>query len=537
MAPLEAKLNLPRAMLRMCRRNLFRRKLADSAGTTVTGLGLLTKVLVLCRLLERLVLAADEKRVGVLLPPSVAGVLVNAALVLLRRTPVNLNYTLSAEALNHCLRQAELRRVLTSRRVMERLPVKLECELVFLEDFRAQVSLWDKLRAGCEALFTPLSRLDRRFGLDQIAPSDVLTVIFTSGSTGVPKGVLLSFENVRSNVEAIEVVSRLKREDVFLGVLPFFHAFGFTCTVWAPLVLDVGAAYHFNPLEAQVVAKLCRKHLVTFMIGTPTLLRAYLKRCPAEYLMSLEVILSGAEKMSRGLADAMEKKFGVRPVEGYGATELSPLTAVNVPPHRAADRSALMQKEGTVGRPLPGVQARVVDLNSRQPLAAGQPGILEIRGPNVMLGYLNEPEKTAEVLRDGWYSTGDMAQIDSDGFITLTGRLSRFSKIGGEMVPHLAVEEALAQALGADEDEPLVAVTAVPDEAKGERLVVFHRPLTRSPAELCRELAQRGLPNLWIPSPFCFFQVDALPLLGTGKIDLQALARLAQQQFAGNRMA
>lgn len=510
---------------------MFQKKLADSAGTVLSGGGALTKSLALARLLRREVLAPDERFVGVLLPPSVPGVLANAALALAGRVAVNLNYTLSAEALNHCVKTAGIRRVLTARRVLDRLPIEVDAELVPLEDFRERVTLADKLAAAAGAYAIPARLLDWLLGLDKIEPNDLATVIFTSGSTGLPKGVMLSYENVRANIEAIEAVSRIKSSDVFLGILPFFHAFGYTCTIWAVLTLNIGGAYHFNPLETQAVGKLCREHQVTFAIGTPTLLRAYLKRIPAEDFRTVEVILTGAEKMPPGLFAAMEEKFGVRPVEGYGATELSPLAAVNVPPQRAHDPARLMLKEGTVGRPLPGVKAKVVDLDTGADLPPDQAGMLLMRGPNVMQGYLNQPQLTAQVLRDGWYVTGDVARIDRDGFITLTGRISRFSKIGGEMVPHGAIEEELAAILGADDDEPLAVVASVPDEAKGERLVVLHRALSRTPWELCRELAARGLPNLWIPSPDSFREVATFPLLGTGKIDLRAIQQLALAQF------
>ncbi len=531
MAHSSSTLSLPRQFLRNCRKHPFRKKLADSAGAELTGGTTLLKSLVLARVLRREVLADDERHVGLLLPPSVGGVVTNAALALAGRVAVNLNYTLSPEALNHCVRTAGIRHVLTSRRVLERLPIKVDAPLVPLEDLLPKVTWRDKLAAALGAFALPIWLLERMLGLDRDEPSDLFTIIFTSGSTGLPKGVMLSHDNVRSNVAAIAEISRLKTSDVFLGVLPLFHAFGFTCTVWAVLTLDIGGAYHFNPLETHAVGNLCQKHRVTFVIGTPTLLRAYCKRIQPEQLAAVEIFLAGAEKMPSALFDAVEKKFGVRPVEGYGATELSPLALVNVPPERSVDPTRLTLKEGTVGLPLPGVEVKVVDLETEVPVPPDTPGMLLVRGPNVMLGYLGQPDLTARVIRDGWYTTGDVARIDRDGFVTLTGRISRFSKIGGEMVPHGAIEEELAKILEADDDEPLAVVAAVPDEAKGERLVVLHRALSRSPWDLCRELAARGLPKLWIPSVDSFLEVDAFPLLGTGKIDLQALKRMALAKF------
>jgi acyl-[acyl-carrier-protein]-phospholipid O-acyltransferase/long-chain-fatty-acid--[acyl-carrier-protein] ligase len=309
-----------------------------------------------------------------------------------------------------------------------------------------------------------------------------------------------------------------------------FHCFGYTVSLWSVLALDIKAAYHYSPLEAQQIGKLCHKHNVTIMLSTPTFLRSYLKRIPAEQLSELDVVVAGAEKLPSDLCEAFEQKFGVRPVEGYGATETSPLVSVNLPPSRARQPGQGL-KEGTVGRPVPGVTVRVLDPESDAEMPVDQPGMLWVKGDNVMLGYLNQPELTAEVIRDGWYKTGDLAKVDADGFITITGRQSRFSKIGGEMVPHGRVEELLQQFLGDEEHHLAVAVTAVPDARKGERLLVLHTPTDKSPDAMVQHLAKNGLPNLWIPSTDSFFQVEAIPILGTGKLDLQGVKRVATERL------
>jgi acyl-[acyl-carrier-protein]-phospholipid O-acyltransferase/long-chain-fatty-acid--[acyl-carrier-protein] ligase len=527
-------------------------KVADSSGAELTGAGLLTRAILVRRLLRRLVLARDEQQVGVLLPPSVGGVVVNAALGLDRRVAVNLNYTVTSEVMNDCIAQCGIRHVLTSRRVMERFGLKLDAELVYLEDFLGKITLADKLLSAAAAWLAPVGWLERRFGLTKVHDDDLLTVIFTSGSTGRPKGVMLTHRNVGSNVEAVDRLIRLGPDDVLVGILPIFHSFGYTTTLWTVLTLPPKGVYHFSPLEAREVGKLCRKHGATIMLATPTFLRSYLRRCePADFAM-LDVIFTGAERLAPELAEAFEKRFGVRPVEGYGATELSPVVSGNVPPSRSNSKEHEGVKEGTIGRPLPGVSVKVVDLDTGEDLGRNRSGMLLVAGPNVMKGYYGRPDLTAEVMRESqkgtslisanvnisdvpfsrWYVTGDVATIDDEGFITITGRISRFSKLAGEMVPHIRVEEAIRQVLQFDEDELKLVVTSAPDPKKGERLVVLYTELSRSPEEICRALIATSLPALWIPSPDSFRHVSAIPVLGTGKLDLKQVKDIALAEFS-----
>src|SRR5215472_3210452 len=260
----------------------------------------------------------------------------------------------------------------------------------------------------------------------------------------------------------------LESKDVLLGVLPFFHSFGFTVTLWLPAVLGCGVAYHPSPLDLAAISELVREYRVTFLLATPTFLQAYIRRCSPEDFGSLQYVVVGAEKLPERLALAFEDRFGIRPLEGYGATECAPVVAVNTRDFRAPGFRQVGVKRGKIGHPLPGVSVRIVDPDRGEPLPVGQQGLLLVRGPNVMLGYLGRPEQTAEVLRDGWYVTGDIAALDEDGFLTITDRLSRFSKIGGEMVPHVKIEEKLHELAGVTEST--FAVTGVPDGQKGERL-------------------------------------------------------------------
>jgi 1-acyl-sn-glycerol-3-phosphate acyltransferase len=524
---------LPRTMIRKCRQAMFRWKIADSTGASLTGGQVLMRAMILRRLLLRDLLAYGEKYVGVLLPPSNPAVVTNAALALAGRVACNLNYTVSADVMNKCIKKAGIRHVLTSKRVMEKLNMKLDAEVVLLEDFRDRVTKADKILCALLAYAAPAMLIERVLGLHRMTGDDELTVIFTSGSTGEPKGVVLTHHNVGSNVEAIDQVVHLRRDDVILGIVPFFHSLGFTVTLWAPLGLDIRAAYHFSPLEAREVGKLAKKWDATVLLATPTFLRNYLRRCEPEDFTRLEIAVAGAEKLPIPLCDAFEERFGVRPVEGYGTTELSPLVSVNVPPSRSQS-GELELKEGSVGKPVPGVAAKIVDPDTYEELPVDTPGMLLVTGPNVMQGYLHEPEKTSAVMRDGWYVTGDIAKLDKHGFIEITGRLSRFSKIGGEMVPHLNIEEEIQRFVQGDNQDDIVAVvTGVPDDRKGERLIVLHKKMERTPEEVCDHLKHAGLPNLWIPDPASFLEVDEIPVLGSGKLDLKAMSDLAKRHFRG----
>jgi acyl-[acyl-carrier-protein]-phospholipid O-acyltransferase/long-chain-fatty-acid--[acyl-carrier-protein] ligase len=522
---------LQRRMLRACRSAARRMKMADSLGTRLTGRELLMRILAARSVLER-VLGPDEKMVGVLLPPTAGAAIVNAALALSGRVAVNLNYTASQSILDLCIERARLQHVISSPVFLSRVKLDVGAKLLDAGELKKQLTAPEKLMAFVHATITPVSLLERVLCLDRIKDSDVLTVIFTSGSTGDPKGVVLTQENVGSNVRAIDALLHLSPADVALGVLPFFHSYGYTTTLWTPLTLEPAVAYHTDPRDAQVVGKLAREHHATILMATPTFLRIYTRRTPAEDFSTLEAVFGAAEKLPSEVSDAFEARFGVRPSEAYGATELSPLVAANVPPSRHVPGRPVDAREGTVGQPILGSRAKITDREGERELPVGEEGLLWIAGPNVMQGYLDRPDLTAKVVKDGWYCTGDIARLDREGFITITGRESRFSKIGGEMVPHLTIEEAVNTELGAVDGELLAVVTAVPDRAKGERLIVFHLPTNHQPRDIVKKLAEQGLPNLWIPSADSFAEIDELPILGSGKLDLRRLGAMAKERFA-----
>ena len=520
-------------VIEQCRKRRGTLKLADSTGAKLTGGETLVRTLALRRILRQHFLAEDEQRVGIMLPATVAGAVSNLALAFDRRVSVNLNFMLSRDALDQCIEQAGLRHIITSRKLLERLEMPQRPEHIILEDVPGLVGKRDKLAAAAEGMALPANLLERKLGQHEIDPDELFTVLFTSGSTGEPKGVMLSHGNVASNCQAMGNGIDIRDTDLLIGILPFFHAFGLTVSMWMPLYCDAAAAYHTSPLEAEHIGRLAREYNGTILLATPTLLRLYMARCTPEQFASLSLVATGAEPLSRELIDAFEARFGIRPFEGYGATETSPAIAFNTPPDRTPGHTHDRLKEGTVGRPVANVQVEIRDRETGDVLPTGEAGLVWTTGPNVMLGYLGKPEQTASVVVDGWYNTNDVGLLDEDGFLKLTGRVSQFSKIAGETVPHLLIEAAIAKLLGAEHsDAPVVAVTAVPDKRKGERIVVLHTPISMTPTEVGAGLRAAGLPLLYIPMADSYIELDVLPVLPTGKIDLGAARKIANERFA-----
>jgi acyl-[acyl-carrier-protein]-phospholipid O-acyltransferase / long-chain-fatty-acid--[acyl-carrier-protein] ligase len=515
---------LHRSFVQTARRHPLRFAMADGRTPKLRFAGALTRTVFLARRLHPV--WRDQKMVGILLPPSVPGALVNVAALLMGKVPVNLNYTASNEVLASCAKQCELQTVITSKAFLERVHVQPPAQAVMLEDLADQPRLLERLTAAVVSWFLPVRLIEKFVGAaKKPGLDDIATIIFSSGSTGDPKGVILTHYNVAANVEQLNQVFMLGRNDKILGILPFFHSFGFTGTLCLPMTIGMGVVFHPNPLEARAIGALVSQYAITFLLATPTFLQSYMRRCSPEDFGSLEYVMAGAEKLPERVALAFEDRFGIRPLEGYGCTECSPAVTVNTKDFRAAQFRQVGAKRASIGHPLPGISVRIVDPETMAPLPQGDTGLLLVRGPNVMQGYLNRPEKTAEVLRDGWYNTGDIAAMDEDGFIRITDRMSRFSKIGGEMVPHIKVEDKLHEIAGATEQ--IFAVTAVPDEKKGERLIILHTLPEEQLQECLIQVSKSDLPTLWKPRADQFVRVQSLPYLGTGKLDLRKLKEIA----------
>jgi len=498
--------------------------MADSTGQRLSYGRALVGALLLARVIRAH--TAGQDMVGLLLPASVGGALTNIATLFAGRVPVNLNFTAGADAMADARAQCGIRTVITSRRFLEKAGLDATPDMIFLEDLRTEITSSQKLFTLLRARLMPARWLARTVGRPDWRSSSTAAIIFSSGSTGQPKGVVLTHANLLANVDSLAQIFPIEREDCAIGVLPFFHSFGLTGTLWFPLLQGCSVVYHPNPMDAKTVGELAETYKGSMLISTPTFCQSYLRRCTREQFAHLRYAIVGAEKLRPQLAQAFQQAFGIGLLEGYGCTEMAPVVSANRPDVVLEGRTQVGTKPGSVGHPIPGVAAKVVNQHTGEGPLLNQEGLLLVKGPNLMSGYLHQPARTAEVIKDGWYVTGDIARIDDDGFIFITDRLSRFSKIGGEMVPHIKIEDTINDILG----ELASAVTAVPCDMKGEKLVVFYTRQDIAPATLWAKLNETPLPRLWIPKREHIIPIEAIPTLGTGKIDLQGLRRLAGER-------
>jgi acyl-[acyl-carrier-protein]-phospholipid O-acyltransferase/long-chain-fatty-acid--[acyl-carrier-protein] ligase len=457
-----------------CRRPGVRTLWTDTTGAKLSAPQALLKCNVLALHLRGQFL--PQERVGVLLPATVAGAVANVSLTLSGCVPVNLNFTASREAMQGAVAKAGISTVITSRKFLHKLGIECPARALFLEDVPKRITLAQRL-GGVVASLLPAGLAARWLGRRAPRIGDVATILFSSGSTGVPKGVPLTHRNVLSNLHGILNLYGLEGTDVVAGTLPFFHAFGYTGTIWLPIAAHCGAAFHPNPTESRVVGDMVESAKATVLVTTPTFLESYLRRVDSSKFASLRHLVTGAEKLSAPLREAVHKEWNLVAREGYGATECSPIVAVNGPDWQGEDIAGTPitqtgSRHGSVGRPLPGVAVKVVDpAEWDRELGAGEEGLVLVRGSNVMTGYWDNPDATSAAFHHGWYVTMDIGRVDEDGFLHLVDRLARFSKIGGEMVPHVRVEEELQKASG--ETERAFVVVGVPQEGRGERLAVL----------------------------------------------------------------
>jgi len=530
---------IPLAWLRTAKRRRGRLSLADAqGGDGLSAYKTMTGVLAFSRLIRA---RSQEQNIGLLLPTSSAGLITNLAVLLIGRTVVNLNYTASLPALQAAVRKAEVKSIYTSSRFLK----KLEQRGVDLTELLGQVNVYrleelkDEIGSiGTLALLTasivfPARWLYLLFGrsADIEQPAAIL---FSSGSEGEPKGVVLSHRNIMANIHQVSDMLDPPAQEVVMATLPLFHAFGLTVTGLMPLVEGMAAVCHPDPTDVPTIAKAIARHEATVFCGTSTFLRMFTRNRRVHPLMlqSLRVVVAGAERLNPEVRDGFKLKFNKEIYEGYGTTETTPVASVNIPDRiDPGDWKVQMgNKPGTVGLPLPGGSFRIVDPDSMETLSTGEDGLILFGGTQVMLGYLQDPEKTAQVIveLDGkrWYKTGDKGHLDEDGFLTIVDRYSRFAKIGGEMVSLGAIENSIAKLLPADTE---VLATALPDGKKGETVVLLYAGEIEE-AQLKEQIDQSDLKPLMRPSRLV--AVEGIPKLGSGKNDFSRAKQIAAEASA-----
>ena len=470
-------------------------------------------------------LAADEHRVGVVLPPGRPGTLVNLALAMRGLTAVNLNHTAGQAAVVRMCEMAGIRTIITATPYLKRIgDPALPGRLVLIEQLLPTLGKAGVLGQALLCLALP-SRWTCHGSAD-----DVATIVFSSGSTGDPKGVQLTHREVLANCRAVRQGLDLHPyTDVILSPLPLFHSFGLVPGMWLGLTHGLSIAAHPDPTDGKTIGELAHSLKATFMLSTPTFVRGWMRRIEPEQFKSVRLAVVGAERCPLELKTAFKERYGVDLLEGYGCTELCPTVAVNLPEVRRDREVEVHSREGTVGRPLPGLDAFTIDLESGAILPPDTEGLIVVRSPSRMLGYLDRPDLTDKAFVHGGYNTGDVGRVDGDGFIRITGRLARFAKIAGEMIPLDNVEALLSTGLLAQSETAELAVAAVPDEARGERLVVLHTAFTGDWAAVFAKLD--GQPALWKPKTKDLTEVPEIPKLGTGKRDIAGLKKLAQERF------
>jgi acyl-[acyl-carrier-protein]-phospholipid O-acyltransferase/long-chain-fatty-acid--[acyl-carrier-protein] ligase len=515
--------NLRYYFIKSAKANWSREALGDTTGKRLSFGKTLIASITLSRKLSSIMVT--EEKIGIMLPSSVGGALANIAITLAGKIPVNINFSTSSDAVNSAINQCNIQTVITSRSFIKHLPhIKINAGVIYIEEIIKTITPANKLKATINAIFLSAEKLA---GKKHPATDDLATIIFSSGSTGEQKGIMLSHHNIISNIESFLMIYHFKYSDKMCAILPFFHSFGFTTTLWCPLLQGFTAFYHPNPLEGETIAKIVEEEHLTIMLSTPTFLTTYLRKATRKNFSSLRLIITGAEKLRKNTADRFETKFNIRPIEGYGTTELSPVAAANVPDIEFNKSSQTGTKEGSIGHPIPGVAMRITDIDTGDPLPTNEEGMLETKGPNVMLGYLNNPELTNSVMHDGWYVTGDIARIDEDGFIFIHDRLSRFSKIGGEMVPHMMIEDEIITKLKLPARSIFIA--SAPDHKRGEQLIVIYTPEAGCQDDIKNVINDSKLPNLWKPRRHNYLEIKEMPIAGSGKLNMRRLTEIAHE--------
>ena len=482
-------------------------------------------------LAEKFLESGAAGRMGLAIPPSFVACAANYACLLAGTVPVNLNFTLGPVAAKSCVETAGISRMVSASPYREKISKAnpsfpwtdsvLDAAEILASVPRARLDFWrEKAARGPAEILSA-------FGLKELSgdPAKEGTLVFTSGSEGAPKAAVLTERNIIANCLQTKLCGLFEDGDVLLANLPIFHSFGLLFEVWYMAIAGQPTVSLASPLDIKSNIRAVRETRATAIIGSPTFFRAYIKHADPSDMASIRKAVAGAEKTPAGFHELWNGKFGDTYREGYGLTEATPVVGVNLP-ERDFGWYSTGSRKGSIGKLFPGMRAKILDPSTLEPLPFGERGLLALSGANVFAGYLDNPEATSAALKGGWLVTGDLSRLDGDGFLYIDGRLSRFSKIGGEMVPHATVEAALNSALGySGSDVPALAISSRLDEGKGEALVLV-AAADISLADAKDALRKAGISNLWMPKHLV--RADAIPLLPSGKLDLKKLSELAK---------
>lgn len=506
---------------------------ADSTGLELSGNKFLTASILFKDLLKKEI---KGQNIGLLVPSTASGAFINYTVLMMGKTAINLNYTSEINSLKSSIELAEIKTIIASKKFVEKLESKginikeiLELvEVIYLEELKTKISKNKGLFTYLSVKFLP-SCILKLIHLTKTNKDDTVMILFSSGSEGKPKGVELSGDNILGNAQQIANIINVSNEDTIVGSLPLFHAFGIVVTTYLPLIEGIKCVAHPDPTDGLGIAKLVSSYKATIMCGTSTFFRLYAKNQKIHPLMfeSLRLVVAGAEKLREDVKFEFKKRFGKDILEGFGATETSPVASCNLPDVLASDFTVQIgQKAGTVGMAIPGTTIKIVNPETFKELEPNEEGMILISGIQVMKGYLKNEEKTKQVLKTirgkTYYITGDKGKIDEDGFITIVDRYSRFAKLGGEMISLGAVEEKISRLLELKDDSSVdFIVTSVEDEKKGEKIVLL---ISNVDEEYVLKLKEKILNNfenkLMIPSNIKI--IDEIPKLGSGKKDFNA---------------
>lgn len=475
------------------------------------------KALIACLILKRFIKNLDTGFTGIMIPTSAGCILTKIAVLMSGRTPVMINYSTGAEQnAKYAQNKCDFKTIITSKALLE----KIECPhvdgMIYIEEIMASVSIIDKVVAAFSAAL-PLFLLKNIVHCGE--DSETAVILFTSGSEKDPKAVQLTHKNILANIKSITPIFNFKSEDVFMCTLPYFHVFGLTVDLWLPLYHGMTMLTYANPLDFKKVCTIVKDYEATFLVGTPSFFWGYLRKSQDGDFKSLRIALTGADKCPEALREGFKTKHGITVYEGYGATECSPVISTNTP---------TFNRPGSVGKPIPGLQVRIENYETGEECQIGKDGRILVKGDSVMKGYFNDFEQTSLHIRSGWYDTGDMGNIDEDGYLWHVGRLKRFVKIGGEMVSLVKIEDILEKYLPEDSH---CCVVEIPDATKGARIVA----VTTSPLEeqvVLKKMADH-LPSIALPKKFLVW--ETLPKMGSGKIDFRTISEMAREQLTRKR--